>query len=501
MSITSAAAHAIIDALPPRLQRRAEQLLAARRWTVDGNVHRFGGATVVVAGATVREPGAITCDCLLAPSCAHRAAVAMSLKLVVDDAPGDSDQPLHPSRRPAPPATAISAAGLAVVARTRADLVTALTTGWARLPLRTRSRLLTDLTMLRAAQLTTAERALTALLTSATTAGRRQACTALVDSLHRLELGDATAVSVARRRYTAVTGLSLHPVAAEPVVTDSGFAGVVVHVADADGRRWELNRVAPGADPRDRYLRPLGLGDAGGTPFDWSRHRSLVARGTASADGRLGGGESAQTSLGDVATWWDVLPEGHATVDGTVTGGDRTQLEVDGTALLLSDTARQCKAGLGTELIGQARGAAVRALVRGTTLLGLHPLDATITMPEQLLGVWWPGLDAVTRTWVGEVDVPRIAPVDPTSWHGTPPSVATVLDRWLERALEGGQAAVRGDLLRRDAAWLVRAGAPFAAELLTNLQAATTCGSRRFDGTWEPDPHPFFEAWLALSQY
>ena len=70
----------IVDALTPRVRKRVDAYLAD---DVQVGVQTlFGQSTVRIAEVDVLcDEDEIVCDCLLAPRCAHRAVVALSLEL------------------------------------------------------------------------------------------------------------------------------------------------------------------------------------------------------------------------------------------------------------------------------------------------------------------------------------------------------------------------------------------------------------------------------------
>ncbi|MER7004185.1 hypothetical protein ABT297_14245 [Dactylosporangium sp. NPDC000555] len=92
---------AALDALPARLRKKLDDAaakLAGRTVTRDGDQHTVAiddatTVTLTTDGGVVRAPDAVTCTCLLAPNCLHRAAV-LSLAPVHDgDAPAEDDEP------------------------------------------------------------------------------------------------------------------------------------------------------------------------------------------------------------------------------------------------------------------------------------------------------------------------------------------------------------------------------------------------------------------------
>ena len=636
--ITPMLLSSIVDALTPRVRKRVDAYLADG---VEVGVQTlFGQSTVRIAKVDVLcDEDEIVCDCLLAPRCAHRAVVALSLELAdgseaeegtkaqeergaVSDAPaefaaqsgdtavergvgaapessealggsgpGESASPdanaaktpgtneaktsganpaktpgmegpttpgakapstsdtgpaktpragsaKTPSTRPAqaPGASApVSAAQRDTILLVLADLAQILQLGSTHLGALHRSMLARDLHRLRSAGLVTADRALTAYYQnlSAPPKLRASAFASVLVNLHLLSrLGpeeDASALlGQARGAYREIGGLSLVPLFAAPIITASGFAGVEATFVDASGKTWSVARVRPGdaanvesayrVDPIWRELSaPIRL---------LSRHRLLVSGATARADGRLGAGSKVRASLGAESTGWESVPAPYEIVEGAILGGDRSGLVVDGRFLSLLPAARSLGAGLATELFGAALGTRVRCLVRDEELLGMLVLEGIIYVPDELGGVWWPGLDAVDRSWAGvlpEVDEegtdsagaegalaggdadepggPDSAGADSAGEVSGFAQVRAVLQRWCQRVLDAGPSVLASPVLERDTAWVRAVGAPFASELLSSLKDATHEGSRRFDGTWEPDSEALARAWLAASQY
>lgn len=644
--ITPLLLSSIVDALTPRVRKRVDAYLADG---VEVGVHTlFGQSTVRIAEVDVLcDEGEIVCDCLLAPRCAHRAVVALSLELadgseaeegteaqeergaVLDvpaefaaqsgdtaaesgvgaanengvgawaesgpnagvergvgaapessealrgsgsgesaspgasaaktpgmegpttpgaKAPGTSDT--GPAKTPragsakipstslaqAPGAGApVSAAQRDTILLVLADLAQILQLGSTHLGALHRSMLARDLHRLRSAGLVTADRALTAYYQnlSAPPKLRASAFASALVNLHLLSrLGpeeDASALlGQARGAYREIGGLSLVPLFAAPIITASGFAGVEATFVDASEKTWSVARVRPGdaanvesayrVDPIWRELSaPIRL---------LSRHRLLVSGATARADGRLGAGSKVRASLGAESTGWESVPAPYEIVEGAILGGDRSGLVVDGRFLSLLPAACSLGAGLATELFGAALGTRVRCLVRDEELLGMLVLDGVIYVPDELGGVWWPGLDAVDRSWAGvlpevdgegtdsagaegalaggDADEPGgldAAGADSAGEVSGFAQVRAVLQRWCQRVLDAGPSVLASPVLERDTAWVRAVGAPFASELLSSLKDATHEGSRRFDGTWEPDSEALARAWLAASQY
>lgn len=553
----------IVDALAPRVRKRVDAYLA--EGVEAGPATRVAGATVRLADVGVlTEEDQIVCDCLLAPRCAHRAVVALSLEVAGDGpeaggggeercansgpapgedpaASGDSPAPGEaPAGAPAggsgtgsPTAPAGSGGGtgggptgsgcdaatggapLSAAQRATADAVLdhlgeILQVGAARMGSLHRAMVAKDLHALRLRGFVTADRALTAFLSSlgAAPAPRAAAFASAALNLHLLTRPGATAdpalLGRARQGYREVGGLSLTPLYAEPVLAASGFAGAQAVFTDSSGATWSVARVRPGdasSIPAAYAAEPVWQ-ELSAPIRQLSRHRLLVARASARGDGRLSAGAAVRASMGAAHTGWEGVPGPFEVVEGPVSGGDRRGIVVAGRSLALREAARALGAGLAAELFGLAVGARVRCLVLGGELLGMTAREGAIHVPDDLGGVWWPGLDRVTRSWVGAlpegVGAPR--PGDGVGASG-PSQVREVVGRWCQRVLDAGSSVLASPALERDRAWAVAAGAPFAARLLGGMEAATHQGSRRFDGTWEADAPALLVAWLAASQY
>ena len=644
--ITPLLLSSIVDALTPRVRKRVDAYLADG---VEVGVQTlFGQSTVRIAEVDVLcDEDEIVCDCLLAPRCAHRAVVALSLELadgteaeegteakeergaVLDvpagfaaqsgdasaesgvgaanengvgawaesgpnagvergvgaapessealggSGPGESASPnasaaktpgmeapttpgakapgtsdTGPAKTPRAgsakiPSTNLAQAPLAgtpmsatqrdTILLVLADLAQILQLGSTHLGALHRSMLARDLHRLRSAGLVTADRALTAYYQnlSASPKLRASAFASALVNLHLLSrLGpeeDASALlGQARGAYREIGGLSLVPLFAAPIITASGFAGVEATFTDASGRTWSVARVRPGdaANVESAYRVEPVWRELSAPIRLLSRHRLLVSGATARADGRLGAGSKVRASLGAESTGWESVPAPYEIVEGAILGGDRSGLVVDGRFLSLLPAARSLGAGLATELFGAALGTRVRCLVRDEELLGMLVLDGVIYVPDELGGVWWPGLDAVDRSWAGvlpevdgegtdsagaegalaggDADEPGgldAAGADSAGEVSGFAQVRAVLQRWCQRVLDAGPSVLSSPVLERDTAWVRAVGAPFASELLSSLKDATHEGSRRFDGTWEPDSEALARAWLAASQY
>ncbi|MET7410778.1 hypothetical protein [Streptomyces rubiginosohelvolus] len=362
----------LVEGLSPRLRKRLDAAvtkLAARP------THRDGDTTTIevddetelrlhAPGGVVAKVEDVTCGCLLAPACVHRAAAACAApaadlapepaEQATPEAPGpasataaavgpDAAHALGlnvapasgpdagvaanaaPGRAPstAPDAAtphetaspdqraaadALWSAGAAVLeagvdgagAVTQSALLRAAHTARLRHLPRAAGAALSVVTLLRAAR---------AGNPSYRTAELVTALAELLGTAHRV--GTASGAELAavrgrvRRPYSPDGSLRLYGLFTEPVVTDSGHGGVRTWVAGADGRLFTVGDVAPGGAGRalgvaDRAVR---LGDSALTHRELGRAGLAVSGATVSPDGRLGAGKAVKAVTARGAAW------------------------------------------------------------------------------------------------------------------------------------------------------------------------------------------------------
>lgn len=535
-----------LDGLAGRVRRRADALAGEREsWvlrTVDDGLEVDLGEVVALAagpGDTLTEAGQVRCSCLLAPRCAHRAAVLLAGPVAARSDPGEEreregEEAHDPEDGPGEGGDRHLDEGQRQVLDLVDEHLALLLTGGAhRADAEVVAALTADLQRLRVHRFVVAERALTAVLQGVdavraeATGDARSALVRAVGTLalnvYSLRRADAVGqvddelLGQERQTYHAVGGLTLHPACVEPVMTGSGFAGVVVTLIDGRERVWTLSRIVPAdlAGVGQRYSAGVDWAGLSCDAATLARSKVVVAGATASATGRLGGGKGVRASLvGAAAPAWERLAHADSrwqVLEGEIVGGGPTGLVLE-TAhgrLDLEHVAAARRDADGLALLARSRGTRLRVLARsegaGRVVLGLHPLDDTVRLPESLAGHLWPGLDLVRREWFGELhrdehlDTWTVEEI--TAWQPAPSSVREILSRWLTRAVLDGAGAVRGgeQALGRDARTLVASGAPFAADLLGRLAEATRAGST--SGGWRPDAAAFVRAWLRVSQY
>ncbi|MFC5959353.1 hypothetical protein ACFP51_34565 [Streptomyces pratens] len=331
----------LVEDLSPRLRKRLDATvtkLGARPTHRDGD-------TVTIAvddetelrlhapGGVVVTADAITCGCLLAPACVHRAAAACAAP-TADPAPELADRPTRavpepasatdpaptpdsasspevasPAQRAA--ADALWSAGAAVLeagvdgagAVTQSALLRAAHTARLRHLPRAAGAALSVVTLLRAAR---------AGDPSYRTADLVTALAELLGTAHRVGTASGAELAAvrgrARRPYSPDGSLRLYGLFTEPVVTDSGHGGVRTWVAGSDGRLCTVGDVAPGGVGRalgvaDRAVR---LGDSALTHRELGRAGLAVSGATVSPDGRLGAGKGVKAVTARGAAWTEL---------------------------------------------------------------------------------------------------------------------------------------------------------------------------------------------------
>ncbi|MFI2780800.1 hypothetical protein [Streptomyces sp. ALB3] len=534
----------LVEDLSPRLRKR-----------LDAAVTKFGarpahrdGDTVTIAvdeetdlrlhapGGVVATADAITCGCLLAPSCLHRAAAACAAP-TADPAPEPSGQPAGPptggaphpgstsptSPAPAPDelspaqrdaarslwsaAAAVLEAGVdgAGAVAQAALLRAAHTARLQHLP-RAAGAALSVVTLLRAAR---------AGDPSYRTADLVTALAELLGTAHRVP--SATGAELAglrgrvRRPYSPDGSLRLYGLFTEPLVTDSGHGGVRTWVAGSDGRLYTVGDVAPGGVGRalgvaDRAVR---LGESALTHRELGRAGLAVSGATVSPDGRLGAGKGVKAVTARGAAWtepplaalWETPPCQQAIralrstspyADPDIGGSDLLFLDVE-----LCGTVREpggscllarCDGDLPVRLTVAdddpalahrdnlmllATAPGTRLRIIGRLIPALHPRLALLACSHPTgEGTIDLGYDRLARADI---------PLPPALVHPAPPEPGStgthsplhLLERRVEQTVPAGRAAL-GMLgdVSSEARRLRRSGLPTAAALLTALCAS-----------------------------
>ncbi|MFJ3879058.1 hypothetical protein ACIPW5_16500 [Streptomyces sp. NPDC090077] len=314
----------------------------------------------------VTEPGQAVCGCLLAPRCLHRAAVLGAAPLAEPetvppagapagagpdagthpdaDAPAPATGPGTPpgsgpdaggtasgagapagragtgtgpdpedAGADAPPTPAQVRAGAALWAVSAEALAAGVVAGGAVV----QAELLRAAHTARLAGLPRAEAAALRVVRGLRAARERRAGQRLTDLAAAFSELLRTAALLAsgsggpgltgggRRAYGAGGSLRVHGLCREPVLSATGYGGVVTHLLGADGGRYTLSDVRPGglARARGAGAASVALGGAVLDHAGLARGGLRITGATVSADGRLGAGRGVRAVPAPGAAW------------------------------------------------------------------------------------------------------------------------------------------------------------------------------------------------------
>lgn len=334
-----------VEALPSRLRKKLDETVAkAAGWpvsTVDsGVVVTVDDATSVTLSVPVSASSDVVCTCLMAPKCAHRAAV-LSLAPTAEfeppaddgparDAPPAGDGPAQPAGAgPAQPAAGAGPAEAAVVeAFGPAEVAAAgslwaagsavLARGLAGAGAVQQAVLLRAAHEARALGMHRASAAAVRVVQAARAAHAEDPAFRLADLVgalhellevsHRIRRGVGAAASlrgVARRAYAERGDLRLYGVCCVPVLDSTGYAGAVTYLSAPDGALYQVNDVTPGGLElaRGRPDNPVRIGEARLTFRELGRAGLFVSAAKASADGRLSNAGTVRAVRGSGRGW------------------------------------------------------------------------------------------------------------------------------------------------------------------------------------------------------
>ncbi|MFI6741034.1 hypothetical protein ACIBI9_49635 [Nonomuraea sp. NPDC050451] len=370
---------------------------------------------------------------------------------------------------------------------------------------------------------------------------------------------DPALVGTVRRNYQPGGSLKVYGVFREPVISATGYGGVVTHVVAEDGRWYSVADVKPGGSARARgaATAPVAIGPAMLNHSQLSRAGLLIVGATVSPDGRLGAGKGVRATPVSGMPW----TEGPMATLFARPLAEAAGARLSGHAWSESDTAEQAREPVGCDLV--IVGAAgdhvlARALlpdsagdVRGYGPLirlvpaGHHPELAHVDNLRRLASR--PGL--LVRV-VGRVEPDRVAtllplavgPVPgteatlrlPPEWQGhadlgydrlqgahlppqdacPPPPDGDEVDpvagaplwrvrRLVELAVSGGRRAVAESARNGESyAQLRNAGFQTAADLVTGLAAEADRRSRDvFGRLTDTGPDRYAWAWVAAATH
>ncbi|MFF4264404.1 hypothetical protein [Streptomyces virginiae] len=584
--------------LRKKLDAATEGCAAGAVLEADGTVTlRFGEDALVTLrsgpAGTITTADQATCSCLLAPRCLHRAA-ALGAAPLADTPPepaGEAEQaaaaaggpadPTAPAADPAgstepaaseapaaPAGTTVPATPVLTAAQLRAAgalwhvaaeaLAAGVTAGGAVV----QAELLRAAHTARLAGLIRAEAAALRVVRGLRAAREHRAGQRLGDLtdafrelLHTAGLlaagsADPALTGTARRAYAPGGSLQVHGLCREPVLSATGYGGVVTHLLAQDGTPYSISDVRPGGLARAR-----GAGSAsvalGGATLD---HAGLARGGlrivgaTVSAEGRLGAGRGVRATPLPGSAWTEqpaarlfARPAAEAVAalladpdaaESALLGCDVTVVGAVGEHLLVRETRpdapllRLLPAHPHPELAHTENLRRI-ASYPGLRLrvLGRPALDRTATLRPVAVGPV-PGAEHTLRLpeeWLGRADLgydrlqgahfPQgaAAPVPLPAAEGPDPLADSPLwrvRRLLETGVAGGRRAVaeaaRGteSLAGASYAPLRRAGLTAAAELAAALAAEADRRPRDVFGRLaDPSPDGYAWAWLAAASH
>ncbi|WP_371594369.1 hypothetical protein [Streptomyces virginiae] len=579
--------------LRKKLDAATEGCAAGAVLEADGTVTlRFGEDALVTLrpgpAGTITTADQATCSCLLAPRCLHRAAALGAAPLAdtppepaAEPDPGPAGDPTAAAADPtgstepaasAAPAGPVGATVPATPALTAAQLraagalwhvaAEALAAGVTAGGAVVQAELLRAAHTARLAGLIRAEAAALRVVRGLRAAREHRAGQRLGDLtdafrelLHTAGLlaagsADPALTGTARRAYAPGGSLQVHGLCREPVLSATGYGGVVTHLLAADGTPYSVSDVRPGGLARAR-----GAGSAsvalGGATLD---HAGLARGGlrivgaTVSAEGRLGAGRGVRATPLPGSAWTEqpaarlfARPAAEAVAalladpdaaESTLLGCDVTVVGAVGEHLLVRETRpdapllRLLPAHPHPELAHTENLRRI-ASYPGLQLrvLGRPDLDRTATLRPVAVGPV-PGAEHTLRLpeeWLGRADLgydrlqgahfPQgaAAPVPLPAAEGPDPLADSPLwrvRRLLETGVAGGRRAVaeaaRGteSLAGASYAPLRRAGLTAAAELAAALAAEADRRPRDVFGRLaDPSPDGYAWAWLAAATH
>jgi len=498
--VSAAVVATVLDGLPQRLRKRVDAALdKASTWTsstVDSK------CTVVVDDDTtlvftlqdgiLASADDLTCTCLLAPKCLHRAVAVSVAPAVAVAVPAElpvSAVELSPE--------ALAAAGLLWEAAS-----TVLQAGVSGSGAVVQASLLRAVHTARLAGLYRASTVALRVVAGIRAAHARSSefhratMTADLSELllvcHQLRsgVGDVALLrGTARREYRPIGSLRLYGLFTERVVASSGYAGVVTHLVDADGQLWTVNAVTPGGSVAGALDGPVAIGESGLSHRTLGRSGLLLSAATASADHRLGAGTNVRAVAAEgvpwtsppVSTLWQEPLEDQVRraftssnellfLSGTVVGstGGALRLAVDDRVV---DLVGSCE--ISWDNLGLLASLTDKRLLVVARLLRSQPSTAValavsgdVTLPSAFDGRVNMDLDRLQRS---HVDSPqRTISTSPS----TVQSPVELLERWLHRATLGGRKMPMITSTAADQARLTRLGLTGTAQLLGALEKA-----------------------------
>ena len=369
-------------------------------------------------------------------------------------------------------------------------------------------------------------------------------------------------IGIARRNFEPVQSLKLHALFCEPVLTRSGYSGVVTWLIGEDGWIGSVSDIQPGNAKRIPQAWQSGVTLAGLSIShrELSQKCLLISRATRSVDGRLGGGESARAVVID-GQGWDAAPiVGKFSVPfaeqiraAFLRQGESDYLALAGTDLLffsamvigyseyelivkpadsdiplklaiaIDDDCLAFRSSLQT--LSRAPGLVIRCVGRidfrapgRILLLAVAPEAAmnskgistpasenyasslVMSSSERVLSI---GLNGLTRSHLSKAEPQPVLLQSATTVSSSIDQYDDSLERWLRAIAVGGRHAIPHGLLTsvvQDAARLTSSLRPVSAALLRGLTQAATATQTDIAGVRVSEPpRQLAQRWLVAS--
>ncbi|MBM7773701.1 hypothetical protein JOD54_003905 [Actinokineospora baliensis] len=520
----------VLDALPPRLRKRIDGALErASTWVVEAT--ESGARAVLDADTTLTwtlhsgvliAADDLVCGCLLAPKCLHRAVAVAAVPVgdvgavddvpvAVEEAPVAQGDPIRDEERAA---AVVLWAACAEVLRVGVTASGAVVRGEV-------------LRAVHSARIAGLHRAAAGGVRIATGLAEAKAGASsfdretLADDLVEVMLlchdlrdgvGDPVLLrGTARREYQPIGSLRLYGLCTEAIVSDTGHAGVVTHLVDAQRSLWTVNAVLPGGQERVAVAAngPVALGETGLTHRELGRAGLVLTGATASADRRLGAGSGVR-AVAAAGGGWDEPPvselweeplaaqlarEDLLFLSGTVVGATSTALRLrlatgDINLLGATEAARD-----NLRLLAERPGMSLRVIAR------LAPDQPTTAVAIAALApLHRPGHVDLTLDRLQRAHLPDGEPGTPLPAARPEPTPSSLVATVVQRVVIGGRAVAALPSTARDAGSLARLGLTATAGLLNDLASTARDRERDAFGRVVPDATDAFPtAWLTAA--
>ncbi|MET9247425.1 SWIM zinc finger family protein [Nonomuraea sp. NPDC003709] len=160
---------------------------------------------------------------------------------------------------------------------------------------------------------------------------------------------DPALAGTVRRNYQPGGSLKVYGVFREPVISATGYGGVVTHVVAEDGHWYSVADVKPGGSARARgaATAPVAIGPAMLNHSQLSRAGLLIVGATVSPDGRLGAGKGVRATPVSGMPW----TEGPMAALFARPLAEAAGARLSGHAWSESDTAEQAREPVGCDLV------------------------------------------------------------------------------------------------------------------------------------------------------